>query len=273
MELISCIIPTFNRSDLVVRAVKSVLSQKWSNWELIIVDDGSTDDTERALHRFLVPAVRYEKQDHAGVSAARNRGIDLAQGNWIAFLDSDDVWQPTKLTKQIEFLKRNPDYLICQSEEVWIRNGRRVNPMKKHRKFGGWIFDKCLPLCVISPSAIMMRRELFDTVGIFDESLPACEDYDLWLRIAAQYPIGLIPEMLLTKYGGHADQLSRTENHLDQYRIRALEKILRGGCLTQEQSDLALKELQRKCRIYGEGCLKRGREAEGQRILSLPQKF
>ncbi len=256
-----------------VDAVRSVLEQDWPAKELIIVDDGSTDETEAVLRPFLGSSVRYERQEHAGVSAARNRGIELARGEWIALLDSDDRWLPGKLARQMKFFQEHPDFLICQTEEIWIRNGRRVNPMKKHRKYGGWIFDKCLPLCMVSPSAVMMRRELFERVGMFDETLPACEDYDLWLRVSAKYPIGLVDEPLIVKHGGHADQLSRTEKHLDRYRIKALEKLLGCGELSPEQHQLALEELKKKCRVYGEGCLKRGNGEEGRKYLALHERY
>ncbi len=272
MELISCIIPTYNRAPRVVDAIQSVIEQDDTGWELIVIDDGSTDDTEERIAPFLSERVKYEKITHSGVSAARNRGIETARGEWIALLDSDDKWLPGKLRAQREFFRNNPEYLICQTEEIWIRNGKRVNPMNKHKKYGGWIFDKCLPLCRVSPSAVMIHKSLFEKVGVFDESLPACEDYDLWLRISARYPIGLIPEALMIKYGGHEDQLSRTEKHLDRYRIRALEKILGSGTLSPEQYAPALKELKKKCEIYGNGCLKRGKEEEGRRVLALPEK-
>ena len=193
MSLISVIIPTYNRETVLPRAITSVLAQKGADFELIIVDDGSTDSTNNFIEsRSPFPVPRVFHQENKGPAAARNLGIKHAQGEWIAFLDSDDEWKPGKLKAQLKFFEENPEYFICQTEEIWIRNGTRVNPMKKHQKFGGWIFEKCLPLCVVSPSAVMMRRKLFGEVGLFDESLPACEDYDLWLRIAAKYPIVLI---------------------------------------------------------------------------------
>ena len=273
LQRVSCIIPTYNRAEKCVRAIRSILDQDYPEREVIVIDDGSTDGTEEAVRGQFGKGIRYERQERRGVSAARNRGIELAQGEWIALLDSDDEWLPQKLTRQVEFFQQHPDFLVCQTDEIWIRRGRRVNPMKKHRKYGGWIFDKCLPLCIVTPSAVMMHRRLLEQVGDFDETLPACEDYDLWLRIAARYPLELIPEKLVVKYGGHPDQLSFTEKHLDRYRIRALEKILDSGTLTPEQHRQALGELRKKCSIYGQGCLKRGKEDEGSRILTLPTKF
>ena len=277
MSLISVIIPTYNRVSVLPRAVDSVLAQKGAEFELIIVDDGSTDDTSllhepRTAHHVAHgpwPMARFFRQKNKGPAAARNLGIKHAQGEWIAFLDSDDEWVPGKLKEQLKFFEENPAYLICQTEEIWIRNGKRVNPMKKHQKSGGWIFGKCLPLCVVSPSAVMMHRKLFDEVGLFDESLPACEDYDLWLRIAAKHPIGLIEKPYILKYGGHADQRSREFPAMDQFRIRSLAKILSQNILTPEQAIAARKMLEEKARIYVEGALKRGKEKEVEAIVSL----
>lgn len=274
MPHITVIIPTYNRKALLREAVESVLGQTFTDFELIVVDDGSTDGTAAMITDIRDPRLRCVQQANRGVSAARNHGIRLAhgeprkRGEWIAFLDSDDYWLPTKLERQLAFAAAHPEYLIHQTEETWIRNGRRANPMKKHAKSGGMIYEQCLPLCIISPSAVMIKRTLFDDVGLFDETLPACEDYDLWLRISCRYPVGLLPEQLIIKRGGHDDQLSRTPT-LDKYRIEALRKILASGVLTQSQTAVTLKELAHKCRVYGNGCLKRGKVVEGEQYLNV----
>ena len=267
--LVSVIIPTFNRASFVLEAADSVLKQTVEDFELIVVDDGSTDETEKALTQYQGRFI-YHFQDNQGVSAARNRGIQTARGKWIAFLDDDDLWLPEKIETQIKFFSKTPDAMICQTEEIWIRNGRRVNPRKKHQKFSGNIFAPSLLLCLVSPSAVMIKRELFEQVGCFDETLPACEDYDLWLRISAQFPIFLIDRPLVVKRGGHPDQLSRTTPALDRFRIQALVKILGSGRISSGQYDLAYQELKNKCRIYGQGCLKRGKAKEGNFYLFLP---
>lgn len=280
MIQVSVIIPTFNRETVLPRAVGSVLAQKNVGFELIIVDDGSTDGTSELLGprptshepRGPWPLARVFRQENKGPAAARNLGIQHARGEWIAFLDSDDEWKAGKLIAQLEFFRENPGYLICQTEEIWVRNGTRVNPMRKHQKYGGWIFEKCLPLCVVSPSAVMMHRKLFDEIGLFDESLPACEDYDLWLRIAAKHPIGLIEKPYIIKYGGHADQRSREFPAMDRFRIRSLAKILSQNILTPEQTFAARQMLEEKARIYIEGALKRGKEKEAGEIASLTQR-
>ncbi len=270
MSLVSVIIPTHNRETVLPRAIDSVLLQKDVDFELIIVDDGSNSPLRDRVSDVETRSLTWVRSpENKGPAAARNLGIKHAKGEWIAFLDSDDEWKPGKLNAQLKFFEENPDYLICQTEEIWIRNGKRVNPMKKHKKYGGRIFEKCLPLCVVSPSAVMMRHKLFDEVGLFDESLPACEDYDLWLRIAARYPIGLIEKPYILKYGGHADQRSREFPAMDQFRIRSLAKILSQGILSQEQSAAARKTLEEKVKIYIEGALKRGKqnEADGIKVL------
>ncbi len=269
LPLVSVIIPTYNRSSLLLEALDSVYKQTFPDFELIVIDDGSTDGTAKALDSYKDRLV-YCFQNNRGVSAARNRGIRMARGRWIAFLDSDDLWLPDKLETQTRFFSQNPEALICQTEEIWIRNGRRVNPMKKHRKYSGNIFTPSLRLCLVSPSGVMIKKDLFEQVGLFDETLPACEDYDLWLRISARSPIFLIEQPLVVKRGGHPDQLSRTTPAMDRFRIQALVNILNSGRLTASQYHLAFQELETKCRIYGQGCLKRGRLEEGNYYLLLP---
>jgi GT2 family glycosyltransferase len=269
--LVSIIIPTYNRANWLLEAVESVYKQTFQDFELIIIDDGSSDDTAKLLKKFPRPFL-YRFQENRGVSHARNQGLLSAKGKWIAFLDSDDLWLPKKLETQLRFFFDNPEARICQTEEIWIRNGRRVNPGKRHQKYSGDVFVPSLKLCLVSPSAVMIQRDLFDQVGLFDVTLPACEDYDLWLRIAAFYPICLLNEPLIIKRGGHADQLSRTTPSLDRLRIQSLVKLLRSGQLTDAQHTAAYKELETKCRIYGQGCLKRGREEEGREYLELPER-
>lgn len=267
---VSVILPTYNRCRLLKRAVDSVLDQTCRDFELIVVDDGSSDDTPALLARYG-DRLRAIRQPNRGVSAARNAGIRQAAGKLIALLDSDDYWLPQKLARQVAFFENNPDAAICQTEEIWIRNGVRVNPKKRHQKCSGRIFEKCLPLCLISPSAVMLRTSLLDEVGMFDENLPACEDYDLWLRITCQYPVGLIADPLIVKCGGHDDQLSRMPQ-LDKYRIQALLKIIEMGCLSASQLTAARAMLVEKCRIHAAGCRKRGRIQDACRYENVAQR-
>lgn len=265
--LISVIIPTFNRAWALEAAVDSVLSQDYPEVELIVVDDGSTDETPGLLARYG-EAVRVLTLENGGVSRARNHGIAAAHGAFIAFLDSDDRWLPEKLTEQAAFFEKNPEALICQTEEIWIRNGKRVNPCKHHKKPSGDIFEASLHLCLVSPSAVMMRRALFEAVGLFDESLPACEDYDLWLRVACRYPVYTTPSPLVVKHGGHDDQLSKTPL-LDRFRIRSMARLLKSQALSRAQAEATRAVLQKKGRIYAGGCRKHGRDEEADAITRL----
>jgi len=259
---VSVIIPTYNRGWTLREAIDSVLAQEFADFELIVVDDGSTDHTREILDSYGQDIIVL-RQPNQGVSAARNRGIDESHAQLVAFLDSDDLWLPQKLTRQVEFFKFNPDALICQTEETWLRNGVRVNPKRRHHKLSGMIFEPSLALCLVSPSAVMIRRTLFDTVGLFDESLPACEDYDLWLRVSCRYPVFLIDEPLIIKRGGHEDQLSKAAG-LDKFRIQALTKIVKSGQLSESQTRAAVQTLKKKCAIFANGCRKRGREDEAK---------
>jgi glycosyltransferase involved in cell wall biosynthesis len=269
--LVSVVIPTYNRGWTLKEAIDSVLDQDYGNLELIVVDDGSTDDTPQLLSAYA-DRLRYLRQTNRGVSAARNAGIRASRGAFIALLDSDDIWLPGKLIAQVDYFIRHPQALICQTQEIWIRNGRRVNPGKRHRKPAGMIFEKSLALCLVSPSAVMMRPSLLAEVGLFDESLPACEDYDLWLRIAWQHPIHLIDRPLIVKRGGHTDQLSRMPE-LDKFRIRAIARLLDGEFLSTSQRMASINMLVAKCKIYAQGCRKRGRMEEAKQYEDLPGTF
>ncbi len=253
-------IPTYNREERLPAAIRSVLDQSLPPSEIIVIDDGSTDTTPAIMGNF--PEVSYIRQENQGVSQARNHGIRVAKHPWIAFLDSDDEWLPHKLERQWEALERQPQYRFCHTDEIWIRKGRRVNPMKKHAKRGGHIFDRCLPLCVISPSSVLIHRELFDRYGMFDPELPVCEDYDLWLRICAREPVLYVDEPLLLKFGGHEDQLSHAHWGMDRFRIRALEKLIGSGVLEGEALGGAVDTLCRKIDIYANGAEKRRRIEE-----------
>ena len=262
MTSITVVIPTFNRVTLLERTLDSVLAQTLPANEIIIVDDGSMDNTVSTLKsRYSevdLSIIHFIEQENQGVSAARNAGIAAATHEWIALLDSDDVWHEDKLEKQIQALKNAPEYLICHSDEIWIRNGLPVNQMNKHKKTGGYIFQQCLPLCVISPSAVIIHRIIFDEIGLFDETLPACEDYDLWLRICSRYPVLYIDEKLITKHGGHDDQLSHKHWGMDRFRIQALNKIISETKLNNSNRDAAVKMLKHKISIYLAGAEKHG---------------
>lgn len=311
---VSVIIPSYNRAHTLKSAIDSVLKQTYKNFELLVIDDGSTDGTEKIFDNYFEDFVNKELNNYEfktsskdfvsllnsknqplnldflknikykiyvycsassledkiiyikllknhGVSKARNIGIKLSKGELISFLDSDDEWLPDKLEKQVSSFN-NTNFKLCHSDEIWIRNNKQVNQMKKHQKYGGYIYEKCLPLCVISPSAVIINRTVFDSIGYFDESLKICEDYDLWLRICSVYEVNYIDEKLIIKYGGHSDQLSRKTWGNDIFRIYSLIKILK----LQREAKIKLNKnnleatrqvLIKKCEILKNGYLKR----------------
>jgi glycosyltransferase involved in cell wall biosynthesis len=267
MPLVSVIIPAYNRAPLLERAIDSVLCQTMRDHECIVVDDASTDGTGEILRaRGLLARVKYVCLPlHKGVSAARNAGVAAAASAWLAFLDSDDQWNPLKLERQMLWHYNNPSYRISQTREIWVRRGRRVNPPATHEKKHGYIFKESLVRCMVTPSSMVMDTALFREAGGFDESLPACEDYDLWLRITCGHPVGLVDEYLLTRYGGHSDQLSATVPALDRFRIQSIENLLASGKLSAAQADLARTTLVTKARIMANGCKKRGNRADYER--------
>lgn len=273
MPKVSVIIPTYNRWPMVREAIDSVLAQDDEDFELIVVDDGSTDGTSEALGQYGGRVKIIQHPHNRGVSAARNTGLLRSRGKYIAFLDSDDLWVKGKLKTQVAFLDENPHYPLCYTDEIWIRRGKRVNPMKKHSKYSGWIFEKCLPLCIISPSSAMMRRMLFSKVGLFDEALPVCEDYDFWLRVSLRFPIFFIDKKLIIKRGGHPDQLSHRSWGNDRYRVIALEKLLSDPLLKPGERGMVLEEMRKKCQILSKGFLKRGNELEGRYYQEVMKRY
>ncbi len=255
---VSVIIPTFNRCAMLLEAIDSVHAQSIREFELIVVDDGSTDGSAEHL-KGLAKTDRIKRIEHRGPAAARNHGVALARAPLTAFLDSDDFWAPTKLERQLEFMRDNPRCSISQTNEIWIRNERRVNPGVRHRKRGGDIFIDSLRTCLISMSATMMRTDLFRSLGGFDETMLAAEDYDLWLRIMIDREAGLLDEPLVTRRGGHQDQTSATTPALDRFRILALTKLLADDRLSPARRTAVVEVLAEKCRIYAGGLARRGR--------------
>ncbi len=270
--MISVIIPTFNREQMLQRAVQSVLQQTYTNFELIVVDDGSTDQTAILLQSINDPRFIYLRQENQGVAAARNTGIAKSQGKYITLLDADDAWLPQKLEKQLRFTWEG-GWSISHTDEIWYRYGIRVNPALKHAKKAGWLFEPALELCLISPSCAMFHREVCSSVGLFDQHLPAAEDYDFWLRCSLSYEVGYCPEQLTCRFAGHSDQLSRKIVGLDLYRMYSLINLLKAGNLTAGQRNLLLSNLQERARRYRQGCLKRDKPEEAKRIACLIEQY
>jgi glycosyltransferase involved in cell wall biosynthesis len=276
--IVSVIIPAYNRAGMIGEAIESVLSQDYfqdgdrkKNSELLVIDDGSKDRTQEIVRSFG-SRVNYIRQEHSGVSSARNLGLKSCRGSHVAFLDSDDIWLKDKLRIQMGFMKAFPSAAVCYTDEIWIRNGRRVNPKKKHQKFSGRIFDKVLALCLLSLSSALFRRKVFDEIGVFDEDLPACEDYDLGIRLAHRYDVHFIPKPLIVKRGGHPDQLSQAFSCMDKFRVKALEKAMSLD-LKPEQRRLVEKEILKKCRILVQGYAKRGKNREADLFQKIMEKY
>ncbi len=245
---ISVVIPLYNREKFISRAIESILNQTHSIDEIIVVDDGSSDNSLEVLKEFE-NKIKIITQENRGVSSARNRGIKESSFDWITFLDSDDEWNENKIKDQVEFHINNPEILFSHTQELWIRNGKKVNQKSHHKKFGGFCFEENLDFCHIAPSSVMMNKSIFDKVGFFDESLVVCEDYDLWLRILREYPIGLIDKELVIKYAGHDNQLSFCYSAMDRFRISSL--------LKHDDLDIVQEEIIKKCTILINGAKKR----------------
>ncbi len=258
IEEISVIIPTYNRCDLLKRAINSVIKQTIMPKEIIIVDSGSTDQTYQMVSS-LFPEINYFIEKKRGVSAARNKGILESKSKWVAFLDSDDAWKPTKLEKQMEYSLFNQDkYRIIHTDETWYRNKKFLNQLKKHKKSGGNIFKNSLQLCCISPSSVVLKKQIFEEYGLFDENLEVCEDYDMWIRITSKEEVGFLDSPLVSKYGGHSDQLSKKFWGMDRFRIKSLEKNLKNEYFSKSQKINVLDTLIEKLTIVSGGALKRG---------------
>ena len=269
----SVIIPTFDRRDFLDEAVSSVLGQTFRDLELIVVDDGSTDGTKELMDSFVDERLKYMHQANRGVSSARNKGLAAARGSFMAFLDSDDCWTSEKLQRARDYIQDYPDIKVFHTEEVWYRKGRLLGQKEKHAKPSGGVYRKALPLCCISISTAVIKKTVLDETGYFDESLEACEDYDLWLRVTSRYDVKLIPEELTIKDGGRPDQLSSKIWGLDRFRIRALEKMLLSGTLSEEDHAATVHELRKKCGIFASGCEKHGKPREAQYYRELGGRY
>ncbi|MBA7567830.1 hypothetical protein ES708_09548 [subsurface metagenome] len=273
--MVTIIIPTYNRKSYLERAIDSVLGQNYSQFSLIVVDDGSNDGTADFVRGLRDPEkIEYMRLPHSGFPGkVRNAGARMAKGEYLAFLDSDDLWKPEKLVRQIAIFKDNPDFQICHTREIWQRGEKIVSQVGQPHRRAGYIFPDALKKCIIGPSTVMMRRELFEEFGGFREDLEIAEDYELWLRITARYPVGYIDEPLVIKRGGHPDQLSEKYGQIEIFRIKALLLNLEAGTFGGDQRDLAARELARKCRVYANGCEKRGKSEEARYYREIAKRF
>lgn len=267
--LVSVVVPTFDRAALLAEAVASVLAQSYWPLELVVVDDGSTDDTERQFS--TRGDLRYLRIAHTAMPGrVRNAGVEAAAGNLIAFLDSDDLWLPHKLQRQVAAMATDK-VALHHTRERWLRHGRTVSQHRQQHTRKGDLFPASLRKCVIGPSTVLLHRSALNAVGGFREDIQIAEDYELWLRLTARYRVGYLDEALTIKRAGHGDQLSERHGHIELFRLRALHALLTGKWPEDgAQRRAAHMELARKACIYAGGCAKRGRivEAEEYRALA-----
>ncbi|MBI2522502.1 MAG: glycosyltransferase family 2 protein [Bdellovibrio sp.] len=228
---VSAIIPVFNRPEMIKRSIRSVLTQTCLPDELVVVDDASTDHTCAVVSECFaqnttkVDCRLIRLRENRGVSHARNVAAHAAFGEWLALLDSDDEWLPQKLQWQKEKWAENPFWPLIHGEEIWIRDGHFINQKKIHKKGGGDQFERSLQLCIISPSAALIKKSVFLELGEFDCDYPVCEDYDLWLKLTSLYEVGFVERPVLKKYGGHEGQLSHAYHSMDYWRIKSQARL------------------------------------------------
>jgi glycosyltransferase involved in cell wall biosynthesis len=269
---ISVVIPTYNRWNFLNRALSSVVNQTYPAHQIIVVDDGSDESVSDSL-RHSFPDVQFLRQENKGVASARNLGIKQSTGEWVALLDSDDEWEPTKLEKQLAFIGKFPKLRAIHTGERWIRNGNEVSPPAYLEKSNHLLWERSLRHCLICPSSVLLHCSVFETVGLFDEKLTVCEDYDFWLRLLLEQEIGLVDEKLVIKHGGHDDQLSTTTWGMDRFRVRALQKILNNQLLSNDRKVNVLEVLHKKCDILAQGAEKRGKLEEAQKYRNLSDQY
>lgn len=234
---VSIIIPTYNCETYIAETINSVLGQTLKDLELIIVDDGSTDNT-REIAASYGGSVRLLAQRNAGVCAARNHGIREAAGRHICLMDHDDYWFPEKLELQVEEMKRRPEVGLVYSTFLWwFPDDHGVFPAPESfsdlmgetgidEEFSGWIYHLLLLDCWVLTSAALIRAEVFDKCGVFDESLPYSEDWDLWLRISREYPFIKLkrPLTLYRQHPGQGNRLARTVDYRTELLSKAVSK-------------------------------------------------
>lgn len=254
---ISVIIPTYNRRELLLRAISSVQNQSLKPKEIIVIDDGSTDGTEDL---FPMDGVIYKKITHGGFPGrTRNRGVEISQWDHICFLDSDDEWLPEKLERQALYFQQHRNCIILHTKERWIMNGKLVSQKKRKFQREGYIFQESLQGCIMGPSTIMMTKELFQNYSGFREDIEVGEDYELWLRITDREYIHYIDEECIIKYAGHGDQLSFKYGYIEPFKIDVLEGLIQHGSLQDFNRDAAITSLKEKYEIVINGCTKRRR--------------
>jgi len=303
LPLVSVIIPVYNRPGMAVEAVRSVLFQSYPHLECILVDDGSTEPPEEACTVFAAdPRFRYLRIEHTGMpGAVRNRGVEQAHFDLIAFLDSDDIWLPEKLERQVALMRGGSESgaaaprtqpILIHTREIWLRGAKIISQKTQRHKRRGDVFEDALEKCMIGPSTVLMRRGGIEELRGFREDLEIAEDYEFWLRLTARYEVEYIDTPLVVKRAGHGEQLSEKYGQIEIFRIRGLHDLVRSGWFAGggrkafsdsgrqcglkgspepahtaragTLQELAAAELSRKAAIYAAGCRKRGKTEEAE---------
>ena len=281
-KTVDAVITTHNRAEFITDALDSAVKQTFDELRIIIIDDGSNINVSAIISKYLSESsgllkkkkrkIFYVYQRQRGISAARNTGIKLSRADYIAFIDDDDIWKKKKIERQIEELAAN-GLRVCYTDEIWYMNGKHLNQLKKHRKYSGDIFEKALPLCIISPSSILIERSVFSEIGFFDTSFEVCEDYEFWLRLTLHFEVFFLEEKLIIKRGGHDSQLSRKYPAMDRFRIEAIKKLIDNVKMPENKYQAALNEIKKKIDIYINGCLKREKKEEADYYILLKSKY
>jgi len=282
MPLVSVIVPTFNAGESLIETIRSALDQSFRDMEILVIDDGSSDDSAVEVLRRLGPdperaetlwrqrtasstgacgfgfwtrdlALQYVYQSNRGMGTARNRGLQLSQGEYIAFLEPEYIWDKDHLQHQIDFFNERTDAWISHGRVVPFMRSVPRNGKKKPRGATAMEFTEVVAGTGVCASAIVIRRRCLESHGYFDENLPSCEDYDLWIRIAAHMPIYQIPEAIV-----HQKRSPSIPSwSLDRYRVYALEKAFQSGHLNSEQRHRVAEEVVERCDILVDGYRKR----------------
>lgn len=269
---VAVIVPCYNAAKYLARALDSVLSQTHPNFQVYVIDDGSTDETARVMRPYL-EYVSWIRQQHSGPAAARNHGISISKERYIAFLDADDFWLPAKLERQIALLKQNPSVgLVCSDCET-LKKQKYTGSYFANTKMPatGRLFESLTRDCFIFTPTVLVRRQCLAEVGQFDESLAVSEDFHLWLRIAARWDIAVVPEVLAVREicAEGLSSSTRPEKYLEN-GIAALENV-KSVCigLTWPEARGLQKAIAQRYYVYGSYLLAGGHPEESRKKLTV----
>jgi glycosyltransferase involved in cell wall biosynthesis len=239
---VSVVMATYNYGQFITYAIQSVVNQTFTDWELVIVDDGSKDDTSNVVERHLSDQrIRYYFQPNRGQPHAKNAGIGLSRGQLIAFLDADDAWLPTKLAKQVRLFDNDPDLGVVYSRRFVMDAFGKVLTEELRDMARGDVLKEAIQRTIPPFSSTLVRREVFENVGMFDESIPVAIDYDLWLRVALKYRFDYVDEPLLLYRTGHANLSKRSVERLEIVLHRILPKFLSDDSVKERVGNKAIR--------------------------------